>query len=96
MPAYIVVEIEVNDAPRYEDYKAMVPPSLEAYGGRFVVRGGKVETLEGDWAPKRFVMVEFPSVERAKAWWASAEYAEAKALRQATANTQMIVVQGVE
>jgi len=96
MPAYIVVEIEVNDAPRYEDYKAMVPPSLEAYGGRFVVRGGKVETLEGDWAPKRFVMVEFPSVERAKAWWASEEYAEAKALRQATAKTQMIVVQGVE
>jgi uncharacterized protein (DUF1330 family) len=96
MSAYIVVEIEVNDAPRYEDYKAMVPPSLEAYGGRFVVRGGKVETLEGDWAPKRFVMVEFPSVERAKAWWASEEYAEAKALRQATAKTQMIVVQGVE
>ena len=95
MCAYVVVEVEVNDLVRYEDYKAMVPPSLAAYGGRFLVRGGKVETLEGDWAPKRFVMVEFPSLEKAKAWWSSQEYAEAKALRQATARTQMIVVEGV-
>jgi uncharacterized protein (DUF1330 family) len=73
----------------------MVPPSLAAYGGKFLVRGGRVETLEGDWSPKRFVMVEFPSVERAKAWWDSAGYAGAKALRQATAKTQMIVVEGV-
>ena len=95
MPAYIVVEVEVHDAERYEKYKAMVPPSLAAYGGRFLVRGGKVETLEGDWAPKRFVMVEFPSLEKAKAWWDSKEYAEAKALCQATATTQMIVVEGI-
>ena len=95
MSAYIVVEVEVNDTERYENYKSMVPPSLAAYGGRFLVRGGKVETLEGDWAPKRFVMVEFPSLEKAKAWWSSAEYAEAKTLRQATAKTQMIVVEGV-
>ncbi len=95
MSAYVVVEVEVHDATRYEDYKKMVPPSLEPYGGRFMIRGGNVENLEGDWAPKRFVMVEFPSVERAKEWWASAEYAEAKALRQATAKTQMIVVEGV-
>jgi uncharacterized protein (DUF1330 family) len=95
MPAYVVVEVEVNDPVRYENYKAMVPPSLETYGGRFLVRGGKVETLEGDWSPKRFVMVEFPSAEQAKTWWASEEYAEAKALRQATARTQMIVVEGV-
>ena len=93
MPAYVVVEIEVLDAERYEDYKRMVPPSLAAYGGRFVVRGGSAETLEGDWAPKRLVILEFPSVERAKAWWGSREYAEAKALRQATARTQMLVVE---
>lgn len=96
MPAYIVVEVEVHDPERYEKYKSMVPPSLAAYGGRFLVRGGRVETLEGDWAPKRFVMVEFPSLDRAKAWWDSEEYAEAKALRQATATTQMIVVEGVD
>jgi len=95
MAAYLVVEVDVHDAERYEDYKAMVPPSLAAYGGRFLVRGGKVETLEGDWAPQRFVMVQFPSLEQAKAWWASEGYADAKALRQATATTQMIVVEGV-
>lgn len=96
MPAYVVVEVEVEDPVRYEDYKKMVPPSLVAYGGRFLVRGGKVENLEGTWAPKRLVMVEFPSVEQAKAWWHSTEYAEAKALRQATSKTEMIVVEGFE
>ncbi|HKP35447.1 MAG TPA: DUF1330 domain-containing protein [Pyrinomonadaceae bacterium] len=94
MPAYIVVEVEVEDPVRYEDYKKMVPPSLEAFGGRFLVRGGKVETLEGAWTPNRLVIVEFPSVEKAKTWWSSAEYAEAKALRQATAKTKLIVVEG--
>ena len=94
MSAYLVVEIEVRDAGRYEDYKRMVPPTLAAYGGKFLVRGGAVETLEGEWSPKRMVIVEFPSAERARAWWASTEYAEAKALRQATADTQMILVEG--
>ena len=94
MPAYVVVQVEVEDPVRYEDYKVMVPPSLAPFGGRFLVRGGKVETLEGDWAPKRFVMVEFHSLENAKAWWASEEYKDAKALRQATSKTQMIVVEG--
>jgi uncharacterized protein (DUF1330 family) len=95
MAAYIVVQVDVKDPARYERYKSLVPPSFQKYGGRFVVRGGKTETLEGDWAPKRFVIVEFPSVEQAKAWWASPEYAEAKALRQATAETQMIVAEGL-
>ena len=95
MAAYIVVQVDVKDPVRYESYKQMVPASLAKYGGRFIVRGGKTHTLEGTWAPQRFVMVEFPSVERAKAWWASPEYAEAKALRQATSSTQMIVVEGV-
>lgn len=94
MPAYIVVEVEVLDPVRYEDYKKMAPPSLKVYGGRFVVRGAKAETLEGAWAPPRFVILEFPSIEKAKAWWSSPEYAEAKALRQATSRTQMIVVDG--
>jgi uncharacterized protein (DUF1330 family) len=94
MPAYIVTQIEVEDPVRYEDYKPMVPPSLVPYGGRFIVRGGQVETLEGEWAPKRFVMVEFPSVEQAKAWWSSPEYAEAKALRHSAAKSEMIVVEG--
>jgi uncharacterized protein (DUF1330 family) len=95
MSAYVVVQVDVKDPVRYEDYKRLVPPSLAKYGGRFVVRGGKTETLEGTWSPKRFVMLEFPDVERAKAWWGSADYAEAKALRQATAHTELIVVEGV-
>lgn len=95
MAAYVVVEVEVQDKDRYETYKRMVPPTLTPYGGRFIVRGGEVEALEGEWAPKRLVIVEFPSVERAKAWWSSQEYAEAKALRQATAHSRMIVVAGL-
>jgi uncharacterized protein (DUF1330 family) len=95
MAAYVVVEVEVRDKERYETYKRMVPPTLTPYGGRFIVRGGEAEALEGEWSPKRVVIVEFPSVERAKAWWSSEEYAEAKALRQATAHSRMIVVAGV-
>jgi len=95
MSAYVVVQVDVKDPVRYADYRAMVPPTFEKFGGRFLVRGGRTETLEGDWAPKRFVVVEFPSMEQAKAWWASTEYADAKALRQATAVTQMIVAEGV-
>jgi uncharacterized protein (DUF1330 family) len=93
--AYVVVQVDVKDPVRYDAYKTMVPPSLEKYGGRFVVRGGQVHTMEGTWAPSRFVLVQFPSVEQAKAWWASPEYAEAKALRQATAESQMIIVEGL-
>ncbi len=95
MPAYVIVDVDVHDPVRYEDYKALTPASLAPYGGRFVVRGGAVETLEGTWTPGRLVVLEFADAARAKAWWASAEYAEAKALRQRIATTQMIVVEGV-
>ena len=95
MPAYVIVEVDVTDPAEYEDYKKMVPPTLAAYGGRFVVRGGACETLEGAWQPKRMVVLEFPSVARARQWWASDEYSAAKALRQRTAKTQMILVEGV-
>ncbi len=95
MPAYIVVEVDVHNPTEYEDYKKLTAGSLENFQGKFIVRGGKTETLEGDWSPKRFVMLEFPSIELAKAWWASEEYAPAKALRQRTATSKMIVVEGV-
>ena len=95
MAAYVIVQVNVNDPGRYEDYKKMVPPSIEKFGGRFLVRGGKTHTLEGEWAPKRFVMLEFPDVDRARAWWASPEYADAKALRQATADSMMIIAEGI-
>ena len=95
MAAYVVVQVDVKDPVRYADYRQMVPASLEKYGGRFLVRGGQTHTMEGDWAPKRFVLVEFPTVEQAKAWWASPEYAEAKALRQATSDSELIIAEGV-
>ncbi|MEJ0055230.1 MAG: DUF1330 domain-containing protein [Bacteroidota bacterium] len=85
MKAYIIVDVDVTDPVQYEDYKKMTPPSLVPFDGKFIVRGGKTETLEGDWKPNRFVMLEFPSLEKAKAWWASDSYAPAKTLRHATA-----------
>jgi len=96
MPAYLIVDVEVLDQQRYEGYKTMVGPTLEAYDGRFLVRGGRTETLEGTWKPQRLVVLEFPSATRAREWWSSKEYAEAKALRQATARTEMLLVEGVE
>lgn len=95
MPAYVVVEIAVHDAQTYERYKQLAPPSIMAYGGRYLVRGGATEALEGTWSPPRFVMLEFPSAERARAWWSSPEYAPAKALRQASAETRMLLVEGL-
>ena len=95
MAAYVLVQVDVKDPVRYEDYKAMVPPSIAKFGGRFLVRGGKTHTIEGDWSPRRLVIVEFPSVEQARAWWASPEYAEAKALRQATSESQLLIAEGL-
>jgi len=94
MSAYLIVEVDVKDPERYADYRTMVPPTLEPYGGKFLVRGGAVETLEGNWEPSRVVVIEFDSVEMAKRWWDSDEYREARNLRQATAETKMIVVEG--
>lgn len=96
MPAYVIVEIEVTDPVEYERYKERVPPTIAAYGGRFLVRGGKAQGLEGGWDPGRIVVLEFESVERAKAWWASEEYAEPKAMRQRSSSARMIVVAGTD
>lgn len=95
MPAYVLVNIEVTDPVRYEDYGRMAAPAVAAFGGKYLARGGAAETLEGDWVPRRVVVLEFPSVARAKQWWGSKEYAEAKKLRQDTARTQMMVVEGL-
>jgi len=95
MAAYIIVNVEVHDAVRYEDYRKSVLPTLGPYGGRFLVRGGKVEVLEGSWTPKRFVIVEFPSMDKAREWWQSEAYARPKALRQAISHTEMVLVEGI-
>lgn len=94
MAAYVVVEIEIRDADAYEEYRRIAPPSIARYGGHYVVRGGRTEVLEGAWQPARLVILEFPTAERARAWWGSPEYAPAKALRQRSALTDMVLVEG--
>lgn len=94
MSAYVIVEIEVTDQPAYEAYRKLAPPTLAAYGGQYIARGGATTVLEGDWQPKRLVILEFESVERATAWWQSPEYAEPKRLRQAAAITNMVMIEG--
>jgi uncharacterized protein (DUF1330 family) len=94
MPAYVAVDITIHDPETYDRYKAMAPPSIVKYGGTYVVRGGSTTTLEGEWSPKRFVLLQFKDAATARAWWESPEYAPAKALRQSCATTQMLLVDG--
>lgn len=94
MAAYIILDIEVKDPAVYEEYKKMTPVSLGVYGGKFLVRGGKAEVLEGDWNPKRLVVLEFESAARAKEWLNSPEYREARQLRHRAARTNSVVVEG--
>lgn len=95
MAAFLVVEIAVEDQKKFEKYKQMAAPTILAYGGRYWVRGGVIETLEGDWNPERLIIIEFESTNRAKQWWNSPEYEQAKTLRQQAANTRMILVEGL-
>jgi uncharacterized protein (DUF1330 family) len=96
MKGYIIAEVDVHDPEQYADYRAAVPATLEPYGGRFVVRGGDAEVLEGDWQPKRIVVLEFDSPEQARAWYDSEEYREPMALRQRTSTASLILVSGVD
>jgi uncharacterized protein (DUF1330 family) len=95
MSAYVVVDVDVKDKERYAEYIKLAPPSIAQYGGRYLARAGRTETLEGEWRPRRFVILEFPTYERAKEWWSSPEYAPAKALRQATADAEMVLTEGL-
>ena len=95
MSAYIIVDVKISNPDEYEEYKKLTPASVEAYQGSFIVRGGSTETLEGDWVPGRVVVLEFPNAERAKQWWNSSEYADAKLIRQGASTTRMILVDGV-
>ena len=95
MAAYVIVDVTINDPVEYEAYKKLTPASIAAYNGKFIVRGGQTEILEGDWQPGRVVLLEFPTLAIAKAWWTSKEYAVAKTIRQRVAKTKMIVVEGI-
>ena len=94
MPAYVLVHIDVKDPAAYEEYKPLAAAAVAHYGGRYIVRGPAPEVLEGTWKPKRLVLLEFPSVERAREWWHSPEYAPAKAKRQAASTSDMVLLEG--
>jgi uncharacterized protein (DUF1330 family) len=95
MSAYVIVEIDIVDPAGYEEYKKLAGPTVEKYGGKYVVRGGKAEVLEGDWQPKRIVVLQFDSMQRAKDWLHCEEYREPRKMRHRTARTNMILVEGV-
>ena len=95
MSAYIIVEIDITDPVRYEDYKKQAAATVHKYDGKYIVRGGKTEVLEGDWKPKRIVVLQFESAERAKEWLNCEEYREPRKMRHRTARTNMILVEGM-
>jgi uncharacterized protein (DUF1330 family) len=96
MPAYIIVETDITDPEQYERYKAASPGAIAAAGGRFVVRGGELAVLEGDWHPSRLVVLEFEDLDAAKRFYESEEYAAARKLREGAARLSMVAVAGVE
>jgi uncharacterized protein (DUF1330 family) len=94
MPAYVIAETDVHDAERYERYRAAVPEIIAAFGGRFIARGGDLAVLEGEWHPKRLVLLEFDDLEAARRWYESPEYQDAKRLRDGAATLNVVAVQG--
>jgi len=94
MRSYVIVDVTINDPDTYKTYVNLAPPAIAKYGGKYLVRGAKTTIMEGTWDPKRFVILEFPDADKARAWWSSPEYAAAKKLRQSCATTQMLLVEG--
>jgi uncharacterized protein (DUF1330 family) len=95
MPAYVIADVEVTDPAGFEEYRKQVPATVAKHGGRFLARGGALETVEGDWQPKRLVVLEFPSLQQAKRWYDSPEYKDPKALRLRTSKSKILLVEGV-
>jgi len=94
MAGYIVADVEITDPEEYQRYVKQVPPTVERYGGKFLVRSGQPETIEGDWKTKRVVIIEFPSVEQAKAWYESAEYSAIAGIRHRSTVSKIVLLQG--
>ncbi|MCL4798184.1 MAG: DUF1330 domain-containing protein [Burkholderiales bacterium] len=95
MPAYLIADMDASDPARYEEYKRLAPPAIEKYGGRYLARGGRTEVLEGEWSPKRFVIVEFESMEKVKAFFDSPEYRAARKAREGAGVFRMLAVEGL-
>jgi len=95
MPAYVIIDIHVHNTELFEEYKKKGPATIAAYDGKYLVRGGAVESLDGTWLPERIVLLEFPTMARAREWYNSESYAEAIRLRHASATSQFILVDGL-
>ncbi len=95
MSAYVIADIEVLDPVAYEEYKRLAGPTPAQFGGRYIVRGAPVQIVEGTWSPRRLVVLEFPSLEQARAWYESEEYSRARAIRHQAARSHLIFVEGV-
>jgi uncharacterized protein (DUF1330 family) len=95
MTAYVLTEVEVRDASDYENYRRLVGPTVEAFGGRYLIRGGHAEVVEGDWLPRRMVLLAFPTVAAAKAWYDSPGYVKARAIRHRSSQSTMLLIEGV-
>jgi len=96
MPAYVIIETDIHDPEQYERYKEASPDAVHGGGGRFLVRGGELAVLEGEWHPSRLVMLEFPDLEAAQRWYHSPEYQEVLKLRDGAANLRMVAVEGLD
>ena len=94
MPAYVIADIEVTDPDAYAPYRPLAAASIARHGGRFVVRGGAVELLEGEPQPDRIVVIEFPDAEAARRWYRSAEYQSALKIRQSASRGRLFLVEG--
>ncbi len=95
MAAYLIARVEVTNPDAYEAYKKLAAAAIEKYDGRYLARGGNMETLEGDEESRRVVIVVFPTLEQAKNFYASPEYQEAKAAREGAATGQFVIVDGI-
>ena len=95
MPAYLISDVTVKDADAFQAYRSRAAASIERHGGRYLVRGGAIDTLEGSWAPTTIIVVEFPDLERARAWYGSPEYAAALAFRDDALSRNLILVNGI-
>jgi uncharacterized protein (DUF1330 family) len=96
MPAYVIADITVTDTKAFEEYAKLTPAVLARYGGQFIVRGGNAQALEGEWRPQRLVVMRFDSVEQARRWWSSEEYAPLRKMRQGASQGRLIAVEGCE
>lgn len=95
MAAYLVAELEVTDPPVFEEYRKRVAATISAHDGRYLARGGTLESLEGGWNPKRMVILEFPSLAQAKTWYGSPEYQELLKLRLRSSKSKVVLIEGV-